>query len=80
MNEVKTAPGMERAFELRSELFDLANKFALEGQGEAATHLHEAANCVLRANNVLNGLPAIDPFDAYHSLMNQVSMIKLGLK
>lgn len=72
--------GMERAFEIRSELFDLANKFAIEGNGEVATHLHEACNCILRANNILNGLPAVDSTDTVISLMNMIGSAKLGLK
>jgi hypothetical protein len=79
MRNTKTAPGMERAFELRSELFDLANKYALEGNGEAAGHLHEACNCVLRANNILNGLPDREPTDVLNQAMNSLVMSRLGL-
>jgi hypothetical protein len=74
MNELQIAKELERAFELRSELYDLANKFVIEGNGDVAMYLHEACNCILKANNVLNGLPAVEPMDQMMQLMNDVTM------
>lgn len=80
MKETKIAEGMERAFKLREELFNIANEFALKGQGEAAGYLHEAANNVLFANNVLNGEPAISEMDLYSRAMNKMAMLQLGIR
>ena len=46
---------IDRMMELRSELFDLANSFAGEETGTAATILHEACNNILRAKSWLEG-------------------------
>lgn len=45
---------IKRIKELRSELFDLANSFAMEGKGQAAVELHGSCNCILRAAAILS--------------------------
>ena len=44
---------LQRMVELRSELFDLANEFALDDNGYVAGELHESCNAILRANKGL---------------------------
>ena len=46
MNKQQT---IDRALEIRQELFDLANSLAGEETGKSAVQLHEACNCILRA-------------------------------
>ena len=70
MNETNIE--MKRAFELRDELYDLANKFAREDKGNVAGQLHEACNCILRANNILNGQPAMDEMEIFSRKINMM--------
>lgn len=44
---------MEEALELRKQLFDLANGFALDGYGDVAVALHESGNKILLADGLL---------------------------
>ena len=70
-------PKLKRAFELRCELFDIANSLAGEKTGDAAVLLHKAANHILYANNVLNGLPARDSYDVRSEKMNDGALAML---
>lgn len=44
---------IDRAMELRSELFEIANSFAGDETGDVAVMLHESCNCIFRAKEVL---------------------------
>lgn len=44
---------MEEALELRKQLFDLANDFALDGYGIVAVELHQSCNKILHAKRML---------------------------
>lgn len=48
-NQKQACANMKRAFELRSELFDLANSFAGNERGEVAVTLHHACNLIAQA-------------------------------
>ena len=56
--------GMERALELREELFSIANSYAGEETGYVACMLHEACNAIVRAKKTLDGT-----YDAEHEVM-----------
>lgn len=45
--------GIDRAMQLRLELFDIANSYAGDKTGHAAVMLHEACNFILRAEQAL---------------------------
>jgi len=57
---------IDRAMELRDELFDLANSFAGDKTGTAAVLLHESCNGILRAKKWLDR--TLDPVDAMTTL------------
>lgn len=44
---------IDRALELRTELYNIANSYAGDETGDVAVMLHEACNCILRARNLL---------------------------
>ena len=48
--------GIERALELRSELFDIANSFSGEETGNVAILLHEACNLIVTAECLLDAI------------------------
>jgi hypothetical protein len=54
----KEAARIEKAINMRRELFDLANSFAGDELGEVAIYLHEACNNILRAEKALHQLTA----------------------
>lgn len=45
---------MEEALELRKQLFDLANAFALDGYGIVAVELHQSCNKILESKRILS--------------------------
>ena len=53
--------GIERALEIRTELFDIANSYAGKEHGHAAGILHEACNCILRADRAIKGTYDAEP-------------------
>ena len=44
---------INRAMEIRKELFDIANSFAGDETGDVVVMLHESCNCILYANQML---------------------------
>jgi hypothetical protein len=46
---------IKEALKIREQLFDMANKYALDGKGSVAVMLHEACNCILYAEKALKG-------------------------
>jgi hypothetical protein len=53
MNSKTKKEKIARLTEIRSELFDLANEFAIAKEGCVAGELHESCNCILRANQMI---------------------------
>jgi hypothetical protein len=48
-----SAAGVERAMELRKEIFDIANSYAGDETGDIAVMLHQSCNCILNARQML---------------------------
>jgi len=48
-----SAAGVERAMELRKEIFDIANSYAGDETGDIAVMLHQSCNCILSARQML---------------------------
>ena len=53
LKALKKKEGIERALEIKEELFSIANSYSGEETGEAAMLLHEACNNILKAKDVL---------------------------
>jgi hypothetical protein len=53
MKKFQVDKQINRAMELRKELFDIANSFAGDETGDIAIMLHESCNWILRAKQTL---------------------------
>lgn len=56
----KEQQNIDRALELRIELFDIANAFAVSKHGNIAVMLHESCNYIIRAGKITDNQ---DPYD-----------------